>query len=775
MDEETLKLRRKKGRTSEPDICSTLYRLATNYRERKQFELAVNANQEAKGIREALRTGRALPDLLDIQYDLAYDLNKLQKYDQASTLNRKTLGSLLEKLSKDHEKVMSCRESLAVDLYSLGGLINLRAAIKLFKENLSIAQGVGKETENEILWRKEWCDKCQSRLEESLKTKEHMPGGQKSIPSSQDSIVQKNGSEAFKQVQNPTAQPSLDGLTSSIGGRYGSDLTKKTVKATETAKIALTGGRKDGGSTPTSINSSLRDLGKDPEKVEKTSNVFETIKQGKQSETTELKSRSKERRDSLLDPSATSSLDKDEVKKRIEKAYRHVKFIPSLRSKDDHDQEVQETRIGSTSRHRDEPGSQKRQSTSTSQSQKNKPNTDIVVHHNESGMKSYSGVDTKRSHSEQGNNRHRMENENNKPASHVERRSFDANATKKDCPHLSSQDKSAGKDQTRIRIKYSLLTCTADVICLDSRNLRAPAIDKLKAKSNQELRNTSSNSRKKVGQMDSETNSEDWKSISRSQPNNEQSTPTMPAKLNHKIIADQDVSFGTKQKIMQAEKSTTILPGPKTEEGNSGSIEGKVNAEISEVSTVKIASATPTRSASVPTRPAQGKYSKKTVSLFDNSKPDGEITIGYVFKSIECKCEADNAESTAEADAWFRQLQEECHEVFDREKRHSGVKIAILDTGIDGAHPCFQVARRRIQGYKSWVAPAANCEARRDNGGLSSEVLKDKCKDENGHGTHAAALLLEVDPWAQLYVARIAEGDRQDGIMIDVAHVTEVR
>ena len=73
------------------------------------------------------------------------------------------------------------------------------------------------------------------------------------------------------------------------------------------------------------------------------------------------------------------------------------------------------------------------------------------------------------------------------------------------------------------------------------------------------------------------------------------------------------------------------------------------------------------------------------------------------------------------------------------------------------------------------MAPVAKCGACRDNGGISAGVLKDKCKDDNGHGTHAAALLLKVDPWAQLYVARIAEGDGQDGVKIDVEHVTEVR
>lgn len=73
------------------------------------------------------------------------------------------------------------------------------------------------------------------------------------------------------------------------------------------------------------------------------------------------------------------------------------------------------------------------------------------------------------------------------------------------------------------------------------------------------------------------------------------------------------------------------------------------------------------------------------------------------------------------------------------------------------------------------MTPIATCASSRGKGGISSKVLRDKCVDDNGHGTHAAALLLKVDPWAQLYVARIAEEDGENGNKINVEHVTEVR
>lgn len=482
VDEETLRLRREKAKPPDPDICTTLYRLAMNYRELKQFERAVNANQEARVIREALGTAQGLPDLLDIQYDLAYDLNKLQKYNQAVTLNQRTLRSLLKTLPKTDEKVMSCRESLAIDLYSLGGLINLQRAIRLFKENLSIAQGLGKETADEIVWRKDWCDVCQSRLDQLLKTKQQTPQDQRSIPRSQHSFVQESGGDSSRQVQNLTVEAGLDTLNPSNGkqsrrdqrglqnswgsfsevspttithdSRNSRDPTKRTEKAPIVVQIASSGDRKDG-STPTSTKVPSSDLGKDREPADKTINALKVTKQSEKKKKQEPRSRSKDSQDPSRSPSTKSISEKDEVRERIEKAYRHVKPIPSLRSEEDQVQEVQETCNGGRVRHGIRSRSQERNKTPTLQSPKDKPSINVVVHN---GLKPGSTPEIKRPRSEQGTYRQDKESGNNIPTSHAKRRSLDVSAIKKGSPDLSSQKEHTGTDQIRVRINYGPLT-----------------------------------------------------------------------------------------------------------------------------------------------------------------------------------------------------------------------------------------------------------------------------------------------------------------------------
>lgn len=79
------------------------------------------------------------------------------------------------------------------------------------------------------------------------------------------------------------------------------------------------------------------------------------------------------------------------------------------------------------------------------------------------------------------------------------------------------------------------------------------------------------------------------------------------------------------------------------------------------------------------------------------------------------------------------------------------VKIAILDTGVDLAHPDFgkvdpvdpdnRILRDRVKECRSFV------------GG------KDGDRDFSGHGTHSVALLLNLAPKADIYVARVVEGE----------------
>lgn len=95
---------------------------------------------------------------------------------------------------------------------------------------------------------------------------------------------------------------------------------------------------------------------------------------------------------------------------------------------------------------------------------------------------------------------------------------------------------------------------------------------------------------------------------------------------------------------------------------------------------------------------------------------------------------------TRTADRWFESLRKRVHTVVEcgRKDRDVRVKIAILDTGIDLQHPLIKKHCERIKICKSFFDRAP-------------EGDQDSC----GHGTHAAGLLLEVAPNAELYVGRV--------------------
>ncbi len=95
------------------------------------------------------------------------------------------------------------------------------------------------------------------------------------------------------------------------------------------------------------------------------------------------------------------------------------------------------------------------------------------------------------------------------------------------------------------------------------------------------------------------------------------------------------------------------------------------------------------------------------------------------------------------------------------------VKIAILDTGIDRNHPDFQHPRstpqkngiispvkgeekqiKRIKAYQNF------CDDRKDVQDVT---------DIDGHGTHVAGIILQLAPTAELYIARVCQGDESYG------------
>jgi hypothetical protein len=107
--------------------------------------------------------------------------------------------------------------------------------------------------------------------------------------------------------------------------------------------------------------------------------------------------------------------------------------------------------------------------------------------------------------------------------------------------------------------------------------------------------------------------------------------------------------------------------------------------------------------------------------LFDdhNSAADGELT-----------------------DEWFKSLRPVQQIIHQSDP--PGVKIAILDSGIDLDHSDMIAVEERIKDIRSWV-----------NGGNGMRIPTGG--DSHGHGTHVAGIILDVANLADVYIAKITQ------------------
>ncbi|KAI4118322.1 MAG: hypothetical protein LQ341_007626, partial [Variospora aurantia] len=104
---------------------------------------------------------------------------------------------------------------------------------------------------------------------------------------------------------------------------------------------------------------------------------------------------------------------------------------------------------------------------------------------------------------------------------------------------------------------------------------------------------------------------------------------------------------------------------------------------------------------------------------------------------------------------WFDRFQQTQSLVAQgRKAKGRRVKIAILDTGIDLSHPHFGSSPEASgvedqHQYGPRRCRVKECKSFVDEGAAD--------RDNVGHGTHCAALLLELSPYADIYVARVSE------------------
>jgi subtilisin family serine protease len=106
-----------------------------------------------------------------------------------------------------------------------------------------------------------------------------------------------------------------------------------------------------------------------------------------------------------------------------------------------------------------------------------------------------------------------------------------------------------------------------------------------------------------------------------------------------------------------------------------------------------------------------------------------------------------------EADEYMKMLTNR-HDLLlggNKIETYESVRIAILDSGIDPAHPNYE----NIRGYKDFVSQT------------------DEHIDKTGHGTNGVVVTFAVVPEAHVYVARVFEKEPTDSTTPSV--VAQVR
>jgi hypothetical protein len=120
------------------------------------------------------------------------------------------------------------------------------------------------------------------------------------------------------------------------------------------------------------------------------------------------------------------------------------------------------------------------------------------------------------------------------------------------------------------------------------------------------------------------------------------------------------------------------------------------------------------------------------------------------------------------ADEWIADFRSNLMWLINPDDRKSAerIRIAALDTGIDGEHPDIRRMWRVPDGEASegWLrehyADFLPCQRQKDKPELGLP------KDLSGHGTSTSGILLQLAPNADLYVGRISELGQDVGSVI---------
>ncbi|KAI6091062.1 hypothetical protein F4821DRAFT_211082 [Hypoxylon rubiginosum] len=108
----------------------------------------------------------------------------------------------------------------------------------------------------------------------------------------------------------------------------------------------------------------------------------------------------------------------------------------------------------------------------------------------------------------------------------------------------------------------------------------------------------------------------------------------------------------------------------------------------------------------------------------------------------------------------FNELNKTWDRCFQFHVRDTRVKIAVLDTGIDLEHEDFRAARATsFIGGRPKSAPGEDPQTDRIKEKRNFCGDEDCVQDYDGHGTQVAGIILRLAPRADIYVARICDGN----------------
>lgn len=104
------------------------------------------------------------------------------------------------------------------------------------------------------------------------------------------------------------------------------------------------------------------------------------------------------------------------------------------------------------------------------------------------------------------------------------------------------------------------------------------------------------------------------------------------------------------------------------------------------------------------------------------------------------------------ANVWLGRLENEVHPFIETPGRP--VRIAVVDTGVFFNRRTRKLYEGRLKEVRSFT--------RKEDG--EQGALCPEGEDLDGHGTHATSVLLDVDPFSEVYVAKVFDSrDQKQG------------